>query len=957
MGRWIGYNGEVKTSSPAQQVPSTPSGGIGSKWLNRYRVTSSYAITKYWPVVLVAWIVVGVVLQSIAPSWDSVAKDGDFAFMPAGMPSLQGQAWLDAGFPDHRVKSQIAIVLARPSQPLQESDLALGLDIGRKLLHQLAEVSWQEGIKANSLADRQRWLDKALDSLNQAIALDEQLSEVLSQFGDQAPIRKRLDRSAIIYWDRGQLARALGDYRQAEADEETAQIIDPDIKRATQIDQRDTGAFQALVGVWTWHDPVLGSKLGAKHRQARLLLLELSSEFIATGNMALLKHMEGLIADSRRAVGEELVVGLKTEISGSAALGGDIRRASLLSVKQTEVVTFVLILAILTFVYRGPMLIGIPLATIGISFWISTSTVALVSQWSASIQAWTGWVIPPLNIFTTTKIFIVVLLFGAGTDFCLFFLARCREELTLRPSTQRRGMERMVARSWRAVHDGLIASAFTTIIGLGLLWFSEFEKFRSTGPIIGLCLTITIVVSLTFTPAAVCGLGPWAFWPSLRRKDGQSQVKSSMPWWLAAWGRLSVWVTARPGLACAVSLTLMLIPAVGGWFWQDRVSYDLGNELGADSPSRRGQQMIQRFFPSADSSPIHFILMRETPFSTAEDCVAACESLGQKLYLPGVHSVRSLADPLGDYPPGRLMGLFEKDAWRRRLLQANRFSKDYFVASETPYRDRMARIDVVVSDNPFSNSAADRLQSLRKVIASEVLDPASPWYGANYSYTGTTAGIVDLKDVTQRDEARIRWLVPVGVYVVLLATIGRPVLCGFLMLSVMLSYFTTLGITHGIFSWLYAEDFQGLDWKVPFFLFVILIAVGQDYNVYLATRVFEEQRQYGNLEGIRRGLMLTGGIITSCGAVMAGTFISMSAGPVLHWLSDMGVGWSIPPADRGLLLKSMIELGVALTVGIVIDTMVVRSILLPGAMALSAQWLERSQAEGMSVKSDLGSSA
>jgi len=264
---------------------------------------------------------------------------------------------------------------------------------------------------------------------------------------------------------------------------------------------------------------------------------------------------------------------------------------------------------------------------------------------------------------------------------------------------------------------------------------------------------------------------------------------------------------------------------------------------------------------------------------------------------------------------------------------------------------------VVVSDNPFSNSAADRLQSLRKVIASEVLDPASPWYGANYSYTGTTAGIVDLKDVTQRDEARIRWLVPVGVYVVLLATIGRPVLCGFLMLSVMLSYFTTLGITHGIFSWLYAEDFQGLDWKVPFFLFVILIAVGQDYNVYLATRVFEEQRQYGNLEGIRRGLMLTGGIITSCGAVMAGTFISMSAGPVLHWLSDMGVGWSIPPADRGLLLKSMIELGVALTVGIVIDTMVVRSILLPGAMALSAQWLERSQAEGMSVKSDLGSSA
>lgn len=936
-------------STDSFSTDSLSSSGIGSRWLNRYRVASSYAITKYWPTVLVGWLVVGFFLQWLAPSWESVAKDGDFAFMPASMPSLKGQAWLDAGFPENRAKSQIAIVLARPEAELQEADLAVGLDLGRKLHHQLAEVCWKEASKIQSLPARQRLLEQALDSLNQAIDLDEQLAGLLVRFGENAPIRKNLDRLAIIYWDRGQLARLLGDYPQAEADEETAQIIDPSVRQADAIDQRDTSALQSLVGMWTWHDPVLGSKLGATHPQARLLLLELSSEFIATGNMALLKHVEALMAESRRAVGEELLAGLQTELSGSAALGGDIRRASLLSVQQTEIVTFVLILSILTFVYRGPMLIGIPLATIGISFWISISTVALVSQWSQSIEAWTGWEIPPLNVFTTTKIFIVVLLFGAGTDFCLFFLARCREELALRPSTQRRGMERLVAKSWRSVHDGLMASAFTTIIGLGLLWFSEFEKFRSTGPIIGLCLSITILVSLTFTPAAVCGLGPWAFWPSLRRKDGQSQVNTELPWWLAMWGKLSVWVTTRPILACSICLGLMSVPACGGWLWQDQVTYDLGNELGEESPSRRGKKIIQRFFPNADNSPIHFVLVRETAFANADDCVAACEALSQKLYLQGVHSVRSVADPLGDYPPGRQMGLFEKDAWRRRVLQAHRHTKDYFVASEAPYRDRMTRIDVVAEDNPFSLPAADLLLKLREVVATEVEDPGSPWYGANYSYTGTTPGIVDLRDVTQSDEARIRWLVPLGVYIVLLVTIGRPVLCAFLMVSVMLSYFTTLGISHSLFAWIYAGDFQGLDWKVPFFLFVILIAVGQDYNVYLATRVFEEQQQYGHLEGIRRGLMLTGGIITSCGAVMAGTFISMSAGPVLHWLSDMGIGWSISPADRGLLLKSMIELGVALTIGIVIDTMVVRSILLPGAMALSSRWFDRSQSQRLAI--------
>jgi hypothetical protein len=75
----------------------------------------------------------------------------------------------------------------------------------------------------------------------------------------------------------------------------------------------------------------------------------------------------------------------------------------------------------------------------------------------------------------------------------------------------------------------------------------------------------------------------------------------------------------------------------------------------------------------------------------------------------------------------------------------------------------------------------------------------------------------------------------------------------------------------------------------------------------------------------------------------------MSAGPVLHWLADLGIGWSISPADRGLLLKSMIELGVALTIGIVIDTMVVRSILLPGAMALSSRWFDRSQSQTLAI--------
>jgi RND superfamily putative drug exporter len=577
-------------------------------------------------------------------------------------------------------------------------------------------------------------------------------------------------------------------------------------------------------------------------------------------------------------------------------------------------------------------LVAAPLAAIAVSLLVAMSAVALLTQ-VGTLPGFSWW---DMKVFTTTRIFVVVLVFGSGTDFCLFLIARFREEREAGYDTPQ-----AVSRALGGVGEALAGSALTTVVGLAAMFFADFGKFKHSGPVIAFCLLVTLAACLTLAPALLRGCGDLLFWPGKLARRQAAEAGGGRPrrgehiWW-----GLARSITARPGVVLVLAGLFLAPVAAYGWRRADHVTYDFLHALPLDRAARQGAELLRGHFPIGESGPITLIAVRPgADFNEDESSRQAVVQLTQALYVDGVRAVRSLSDPLGVTPPHEkgVSGI----SWRglkTRFLRPHQGAKDVYVSQTPGFRGEATRLDVVLADDPFSPAAATTLSRIDARLRDLADQPDSFWLGAEFAYAGTTAGIRDLQIVTKSDTQRIQVLVVLAVLAVLLVILRRPVICLYMVGSVLLTYFVTLGATHGFFAWLDGDDYFGLDWKVPLFLFVILVAVGQDYNVYLTTRVLEEQSNYGLFGGLRRALVRTGGIITSCGVIMAGGFVAMTSGawaPVLaQWFPPLG--WFI--SENGAPLRGIVQLGFALALGVLLDTFVVRPVLVPAFLALLCRW-------------------
>ncbi|WP_053851334.1 MMPL family transporter [Streptomyces sp. NRRL B-24085] len=397
--------------------------------------------------------------------------------------------------------------------------------------------------------------------------------------------------------------------------------------------------------------------------------------------------------------------------------------------------------------------------------------------------------------------------------------------------------------SWAAI----VASAATVALGLLALLLSDLTNNRALGPVGAIGIACAVLTSLTFLPAALALLGRAAYWPARPRPVDDHRE--------GVWHRVAALVDRASRKVWAVTLVALLAGAAFAPALTSK-GVPLDETFVDDAPSVAAQQTLSRHFPAGSGNPAVVVADADR---VTEVVRAARRTEGVASATPASASGRPGADPL--------------------------------------VVDGRVRVDVTLTAAPDSDTAKETVARLRTALHG-VPD-------ANALVGGYTAQQYDTLRTAQHDRALI---VPVVlaiillILVVLLRSLLLPVL---LVATVALNFLTTLGVSALVFR--HVLGFTGTDPSVPLYGFVFLVALGVDYNIFLMSRVREESLRHGVRQGMARGLVTTGGVITSAGVVLAATFAALEVIP----------------------LAFLAQIAFIVAFGVLLDTLVVRSLLVP----------------------------
>ncbi len=459
-----------------------------------------------------------------------------------------------------------------------------------------------------------------------------------------------------------------------------------------------------------------------------------------------------------------------------------------------------------------------------------------------------------------------ILVVGATTDYGLLLVARYREELRRHDSTY----EAMRV-AWRRSLEPILASSVTVILGLLTLLLSNLTSNQSLGPVAALGIVSAVLAATTLLPGLLLIAGKRSrgiFWPKkptfhpedVDHVDSLVEVERNA----GVWGRVSASVAAHPRRTwVAAFVGLMAFAAFLPTFNADGIGDD--DAFTGEVESLAGFDILEAHFDAGQTDPITI----DASEATFEDVIAAAVGVD------GVSAGYALTPAVIQGAPGG-------------------------VVPEPPVViDGRVAIDVVSNVSASTQEAKDIVLLVRAAV--QQVDPTA-------LVGGSAATGLDINLTTDRD---ITIIIPTVLVVILLVLIFllRAVVAPLIIVAAnLLSFAATIGVSAVFFNHVF--HFPGSDSGVPLFSFVFLVALGVDYSIFLMSRVREESLTRGTREGVRRGLAVTGGVITSAGVVLAATFSALAFVPILF----------------------LLQLAFIVAVGVLIDTLVVRTLLVPGAI-------------------------
>lgn len=304
--------------------------------------------------------------------------------------------------------------------------------------------------------------------------------------------------------------------------------------------------------------------------------------------------------------------------TGDWLINEDVVESSQAGLKKTELITLVFILAILFIVFRSAVAPIIPLITVGLSYVVSQSVVAYLVHYANF----------PLSNFT--QIFMVAVLFGIGTDYCILLISRFKEELTHSGSKTE-----AVLATYKTAGKTVFYSGLAVLVGFASIGFSDFILYRSAVAV-AVGVAVLLIALVTIVPFFMAVMGKAIFWPV----KGSLEHKPS-----ALWGAVGNFSLKRPMWALVI-LAVLVVPFLAAY--KGSVSFNSLDEIGDKYDSVKAFQVISDSFGPGDSLASTVVVKTDKPLDSTEG-LSAVEQVSRELAkIDGVKLVRSATRPAGD---------------------------------------------------------------------------------------------------------------------------------------------------------------------------------------------------------------------------------------------------------------------------------------------------------------------